>query len=281
MLTFDTITLANTTLKDIGTASKYAASAGILRVDSGLGSLLIIPVLILLRNIIIKKFTVLYFLIIITLVLGIFIEGHRALSIAVLVGAFLYVLWMIVVTKNLAKVFYALVGLLLMMCSCMIIATAIYGEDLIMALERFTDLTSEGIDDDRLEQIPALIDKILEAPILGNGFGSNATIIRNEERPFLYEMDYLAIFMKLGIFGGITYFSAYIYILYLSVKTGQVDNQKMVYFFSGISFFVFAGTNGGMAMSVGSTLFQLYLMVGLSVEYYSVNQEDLCKTNFI
>ena len=102
VLTFDTITLANTTLKDIGTASKYAASAGILRVDSGLGSLLIIPVLILLRNIIIKKFTVLYFLIIITLVLGIFIEGHRALSIAVLVGAFLYVLWMIVVTKNLA-----------------------------------------------------------------------------------------------------------------------------------------------------------------------------------
>jgi hypothetical protein len=218
------------------------------------------------------------------LLLGIFLEGHRALFIVVGAGCFLYVIWMVLVSRDYAKILGTIIRLSIMMCAGLLVLAAMYGDDLTLAFARFTDLTSGDeagslLGTERAEQIPALIDKIAESPLMGNGFGANASLIRNEERPFMYEIDYLAVLMKLGLLGGALYFSAYAYLMYLGIKKARVGNHKVIYFFAGLAYFVYAGTNGGFAMSVFSTLFHLYLMIGLSVEYYMISQEQKCKTN--
>jgi hypothetical protein len=284
VLTLETFTAANEALRNIGTASKYATGGGVLRVDSGLGMLLIIPVLIVLSRIMQKASTLTNLFLIALLLLGVLLEGHRALAIVVAAVSFLYVVWMILVTKRYTKIVSAMLQLSLMLCAALLILTIIYGDNLTLVFARFTDLANSNntgslLDAERSEQIPALIGKIAEAPVLGNGFGANASLIRNTERPYMYELDYLAVFMKLGLVGGVLYFAAYTFLMYLGVKKARVGNHKIIYFFAGLAYFVYAGTNGGFAMSVFSTLFHLYLMVGLSVEYHSSNQGQACKTN--
>jgi hypothetical protein len=274
VLTFETLTAVNEVLKNIGTASKYATGGGVLRVDSGLGLLLIIPMLIVLSRILQKPSSLKNLFLITIMLLGILLEGHRALAIVVAAGCFLYVIWLVLAKKNHTKLVIKIVQLSLLLGTGMLILAIMFGDELTLVLTRFSDLTNGNsagalLDTDRSEQIHPLIAKIAEAPILGNGFGTNASLIRNTERPFMYEIDYLAVLMKLGLLGGFLYFSAYAYLMYLGVKKSRVGNHKIIYFFAGLAFFVYAGTNGGFAMSVFSTLFHLYLMIGLSVEYHS------------
>jgi len=204
----------------------------------------------------------------------------------VVVVCFLYAAWMVSVTRNYARMLSVMIRLLLALGAGLLILVIIAGDTIVMVMERFTDIFGDNssvalLDDARAEQIMPLFDKIEEAPILGNGFGSSASLIRNSERPFMYELDYLAVFMKLGLIGGFFYFSAYIYLMYLGVKKARVSNSRIIYFFAGLAYFFYAGTNGGFAMSVLSTMFHLYLMIGLSVEYQSRSHEQTYKINRI
>jgi hypothetical protein len=277
-LTSDTLLTVNGLLKEIGTASKFATGGGVLRVDSGLGVLLIIPVLVILLRIFHESARLKNLLIIIILLLGILLEGHRALAIVVMGVCFLYVVWIVSETRNYSKIFSAMIRLLITLSTIFLILIIMFGDDLTMVAGRFTNIFDDNssvalLDPDRAEQITPLLNKILDAPILGNGFGSNASLIRSADRPFMYELDYLAVFMKLGLVGGFFYFSAYIYLMYLGIKRASVRSNTIVYFFAGLAYFFYAGTNGGLAMSVFSTMFHLYLMIGLSVEYHPTNHK--------
>ncbi len=272
-LTNVTIIGVNDILQSAGTASTYGASGGVLRVDSKLGILMVIPILIIIRNMVQNKAKLHDVIAIMILFVGVILEGHRAIIVALMFSSILYAIWIILRTKGYAKRLNSLVRMTLLLCVCLIAAAALYGDDLSLVLERYAEVgSSAGVDEGRASQFPALIDKILESPILGSGFGSHASVLRSIERPFMYELDYLAVFMKLGILGGVSYFAAYGYLMFLSARKSHAGTSKMVYFFSGLTFFLFAATNGGMAMSPSSALSHLYLMIGLSVEYFQVNR---------
>lgn len=59
----------------------------------------------------------------------------------------------------------------------------------------------EGSDDIRADQFWPLFEAFLASPLFGQGFGSNAALIRSEEAPYSYELSILALFMKIGIVG--------------------------------------------------------------------------------
>ena len=276
VLTFETISAANEYLGIIGAAAKYGASAGILRIDSGLAFLLLIPIFIVLRNVLQGKFVFLNSIALVFFNIGIFLDGHRALTLAVISGSLLFIIWFFIKNKEKSKILTSLAGVTLVFVVVLTVAATIYGDDLSLGFDRFTDLSSQSeIGGARMDQIYPLINKISESPIIGSGFGAHASLIRNDERPYMYEMDYLAIFMKLGILGGLLYFGTYFYIMYLSIGSSHIGRQSILYFFSSFSFFLFAGTNGGMGMSLVSTLFHLYLIVGLSIYCVPRNQRAL------
>ncbi len=296
VLTSVTLFSTNQFLRGIGTASKYATGNGLLRVDSCMGTLLIIPMMLAVRRIVVEEFTWKHYVVVSILASGLLLEGHRALMIAVIVGLFSYLLWFACTTKSLTRLLICAAGTILSVAAGLFVTFAMLGNNLNMGLvaERFSESVkidtartdtartdTARTDTARADQIGPLIEKITESPLIGSGFGVHASMIRNVERPFMYEMDYLAIIMKLGFLGGGLYFGGYLYLLYLGVKSRKDEPQKMSYFFAGLSFFIFAGTNGGMAMSVYSTLFHLYLMLGLSMNYKFKSQVGTCKTSSI
>ncbi len=282
-LTEVTLTITNQFLAGIGTASKYATGNGVLRVDSAMGTLLIIPTMLAFRKIVFDAPSIKNYAVMLILISGIFLEGHRALLLSVILGLFLYFLWMLVQAKDFWRLLFRTFLTLLSVASGVLITVTLLGSnlDMGMVLERFSQVTiGEGLDEDRKEQIPALIEKISDSPIIGSGFGSHASLIRNVERPFMYEIDFLAVVMKLGILGGAAYFGGYFYLLYLALKKINGERRGVIYFFAGFSYFLYSGTNGGFAMSVYSALFHLFFMVSLSIIYKNRHQEITCKTNF-
>jgi hypothetical protein len=61
--------------------------------------------------------------------------------------------------------------------------------------------TAFSAEDERTIQKPYLIDSFKEWPTLGSGFGAYAGYVRNEERPWTYELTYHQALFNLGIVG--------------------------------------------------------------------------------
>lgn len=66
---------------------------------------------------------------------------------------------------------------------------------------RISTVLSDSSAEERFEQVGPLIDEWETSPLVGHGFGANASIIRSTEAPFSYELTVLALMMKLGLIG--------------------------------------------------------------------------------
>jgi hypothetical protein len=58
-----------------------------------------------------------------------------------------------------------------------------------------------SVEDERTIQKPYLLHSFEESPILGSGFGAYAGYLRNEERPWTYELTYHQMLFNLGVVG--------------------------------------------------------------------------------
>jgi hypothetical protein len=67
-------------------------------------------------------------------------------------------------------------------------------------------------EDERTIQKPYLIDGFKESPVLGSGFGAYAGYLRNDERPWTYELTYHELLFNMGIVG--TAFLGALFFLY-------------------------------------------------------------------
>jgi len=125
--------------------------------------------------------------------------------------------------------------------------------------ERFEFSSNDVSSAERYAQIPALLDKIAENPVLGGGFGTVAAYIRSAERPFSYEVDFLATLMKLGLVGGALYFGAYVFGV---LQARRIRDPLGLFLMSaGFPFLFYMGTNGNQAMSTDSAVFHIYLFL--------------------
>jgi hypothetical protein len=188
-------------------------------------------------------------------ILGIVADGHRALVVAL--GLLVLILLpMLRTIFPLKKLLMVLGGL-----AATSLGFILWNIEWVIARFNFTDDDPSSLE--RYLQVPALLEKIMEHVFFGNGFGSFARVIRSPERPFLYEVDFLATMMKLGVVGSLLYFGAYLYMLDAGRRRGGALGY--VLFGVGLSFLFYMGTNGGLAMSPDSAIFHMFLFVLISL----------------
>jgi hypothetical protein len=65
-------------------------------------------------------------------------------------------------------------------------------------VDRVGTTFSDDSAGDRVDQFGPLLAGWESAPVLGRGFGSVASVVRSEQAPYLYELTYVALLMKLG-----------------------------------------------------------------------------------
>lgn len=193
---------------------------------------------------------------------GMFADGHRALmlSLILLVALMLPLIARIIGLQKMLSI----LGVFLLIC----MIGAFIGGD--WFAERFNFTSDDASTLERFLQIPALFDKISERPFFGSGFGAFARVIRSSERPFSYEVDFLATWMKLGLVGAALYFGTYLAALNRARMSG--GPLGYVLFSVGLAFFLYMGTNGNSAMSTDSAVFHMLLFVLIALNIRSTRQ---------
>ena len=274
-LTYDNLILFNLMLLNSGFTGRLGASSGLLRIDLGLGQLLLIPLAISVANIIKAKNisnSKYQFCLVLVIILGAILDGHRSLLIAMALALVLQFIFSIKFRRITLYKFIKLafiITLAITVLFSIVSFTGIY--DFSLFYDRMSTLFVLDYDNEaRLSPISALLKKIAERPLIGSGFGSYAEVLRHDERPFMYEVEYLAIVMKLGIIGAVLYVGSYVVVLikgYNSLRNNF--NRAVPYVSAGAAYLFYMGTNGGFAMSLFSTLFHVMIMLGITNSFKS------------
>ena len=129
------------------------------------------------------------------LLLALFFTKTRSLIIASLLFPILFYLTKMVLNKEtkFQKTHFAVIFLFLMpFFVSMLNSTSVLD---------FFGLSREISDNIRIDQQSYLMDSFFKNPILGSGFGSYSTEIRSETSPWSYELNMVALLMKIGISG--------------------------------------------------------------------------------
>lgn len=189
---------------------------------------------------------------------GIVADGHRALVVAML----LLILLLLPLLRKSLQLRTILIGALLVLVPLLLLLAL----DSQWLLTRFNFTADDPSTRERFLQVPALLERIAARPVFGNGFGAFARVIRSHERPFSYEVDFLATLMKLGIVGGVAYFGTYLFMLDKGRRSGGMLGY--ILFSVGLSFLFYMGTNGNSAMSTDASVFHMFifLLIGLLIQ---------------
>jgi hypothetical protein len=246
----DSLIVLNAFIHGLGLTWQIDSNAGVLGVYTYTGHLLLLGIAIVLHRYSLAPNRWDIALVMLFLV-GIVLDGHRALVVSSLMQL------LIVAPRLFARVS---LSKKLVLASVLVIGPAVavvLGMDWISA--RFDFSANDPSTAERWAQIPALVDKISREPLFGSGFGSVASYIRSIERPFSYEVDFLATAMKLGLVGCVAYFGTYLGALaYAHFTRGQAG---LFLLSAGLPFFFYMGTNGGQAMSTDSAVFHIFIFL--------------------
>jgi hypothetical protein len=249
-LTLVSLTTFNEVLYNYGLDWQLSASGGILRINSNAGHYFLLGMALLCIDFLKNKGldNVLFIIIVLASILA---DGHRILVISA--GVILLAAYgLMFLQLNKFRLYFILIFSISLI--------TIFNIDFSLLSERFEfNSSSTSI---RLEQIPALLNEIDQKPLFGNGFGSNAVLIRSEERPFMYEVEFFAVMMKIGIVGFVIY-SALYFSIYKFAINYLYKLDGIVFVSLGIAYYLFMFSNGGMAMSPISAIFHIisFLMI--------------------
>ena len=246
----DSLLLLNDFLATLGLTWQIDSNSGLLGVYTYTGHLLLLGIAIVLYRYTLfprrkdLALVALYFV-------GIVLDGHRALVVA-------SVLQLLILAPRLFG--GVSISKKIVLVTVLVVAptiAALLGLDWIQS--RFDFTTNDPSTEERYAQIPALLDKIMQDPLLGSGFGSVAGYVRSAERPFSYEVDFLATAMKLGVLGSLIYFGTYLAALVYGFRSS--GRAGLFLLSAGLSFFFYMGTNGGQAMSTDSAIFHIFIFL--------------------
>lgn len=147
------------------------------------------------------------------LLLGItFLSGRRALLLVVLFSLpLIFFLATFIKNKNIKKIIFFRISMLLpyifiLLFILLTIILSYYEIDLNKMYYGILDGLNFSSSDDpstmaRTEQFFSLMDGFSNSPILGNGFGAVASVIRNSDMPWAYELSYVALLFHTGLVG--------------------------------------------------------------------------------
>jgi hypothetical protein len=134
-----------------------------------------------------------------------------------------------------------------------------------------------GIEDSsrlRFEQASSLWKSFTNSPLIGNGLGSTADLVRSVEMPWAYELSYLALLMNVGIIGFFVYMLAVGWIIIKGISLAKRDHDFALLFVPLASamtaFLIMNGTNPYLAKF--DYLWVIFLPVALINAY--LTQQD-------
>jgi hypothetical protein len=131
-------------------------------------------------------------------------------------------------------------------------------------------LSRDVSDEYRVQQISGIIEKIINNPFFGIGFGGHTDLVSNESAPYSYELSILALMMKLGIIG--TIFLATIFYKYMSNSyncnlTNYKSKRNTFWFLTVVIIVFIANTNPYLFSFLG-----FYLISFFYIEYRNINE---------
>ncbi|HHI93670.1 MAG TPA: hypothetical protein ENK04_09195 [Gammaproteobacteria bacterium] len=97
--------------------------------------------------------------------------------------------------------------------------------DLKGVFNRITDALIYDEGSARQTQFLSLINGFYENPILGSGFGGEASVIRSVERPWNYELTYSKLLFNAGIVGSLLIFSLFSYYVLITFKMCRLNKR--------------------------------------------------------
>ena len=124
-------------------------------------------------------------------------------------------------------------------------------------------------DNYRIEQISGMIEKIINNPFFGIGFGGHAELISSDTAPYSYELSILALMMKLGLIGTI-YLATIFYMYVVNGYNKKLDSRKLknvTFWLLSVMIIVFmANTNPYLFSFLG-----IYLIFFFYLDYRNIN----------
>lgn len=253
---------ANSALASLGFTWELGSTNGILRANTKGGHFLILGMALLFSGAVAARKPS-RVLLLGVLFVGALFDGHKALVAALLLfGLLALPIIVSVIRANPVKtVVFAALGV-----PAIVTFVGAFLDPGAFA-ERFLALGSSSFTV-RAGQIESLLVEIANRPFFGNGFGASAGIIRSEIRPFMYEVDFLAVAMKLGVIGAALYFALYFRCLSYALSP-SLGSRGFVLFSAGVAYFFYMGTNGGFAMSPISAFFHVLLFTCIAGRLYA------------
>lgn len=113
---------------------------------------------------------------------------------------------------------------------CIAVATLFLVQDMYSARV----ISEDGGDTIRQDQTVALFDSFKDAPVFGHGAGySIPTLTRNDDAPFMYEVQVVAFLMQFGIVGALLFLVSIFQMVKLHVRG---NSSVLVIFYFGIFF---------------------------------------------
>ncbi|PKG37972.1 hypothetical protein CXF74_16060 [Psychromonas sp. Urea-02u-13] len=251
-----TITAGNTFLSGFLNL-KLGATAGILRVNTNSIQVLFLGLYIVLAK---NNRSFKDSMIVLLFFIAFLADGHRAGLVVFLMMYFSY----LILYKRFTNIFIVTIFSL---------PIIIYNS---ASIYKRVDFGSES-SSARVEQIGPLIDKISESPIIGSGFGSSASLLRSETRPFMYEMDTLAISMKLGLPFAIIYTLLWFIVLVGNTRFKYNSRTFLFSFVTLVGCLFYMSTNGGFYMSPLTTILQFLMFLSfVNVPQNAPKKLNLC-----
>jgi hypothetical protein len=98
----------------------------------------------------------------------------------------------------------------------------------------------------RSDQLAALTSAWLHSPVIGNGFGAVASVIRSPSQPWAYELSYNALLFKTGVLGVVLYAVGVGWILWQGlrlVRNSPISSSAWPVLVGSIGFLVANATN--------------------------------------
>ena len=204
----------------------------------------------------------------------ILLSGRRALWLVFILAPFItFALWMACSRRGdktaaslNARAIFAVAGLFVALGA---IAFSIFDLNFTGIVGRFIaafDSGAEHAASVRRMQISALIAGWQDQPIFGNGLGTGAPLfVRVFEKPWLYEMSYLALLFHTGLVGFLVYGLAVSWIFYMGIRmirSGHLYGYVMLPMLVGLSGILIAnGTNP--YLSSFDSIWTIFLPVAL------------------
>lgn len=135
--------------------------------------------------------------------------------------------------------------------------------------------------DERSIQLTYLINKFIQYPFFGTGFGVGAGYIRNTEQPWIYELSYFQALYNLGIIGMtllISFYSLYVLKIISIIRNGLNKISIPISLLIGLFSFLI-GTYSNPYLSSFDFLLYLGILPFLSTYSYSKDYSKLVLSN--